>query len=784
MVVENNSNMQLLRILYQNGGKKKRKIKRAYPSSYPKNIEEKYSKYIKRCITPLVEAVEKYILQNAEPLLRGDSLHLDVLPGGVFQNLISSMNGWLSLYMPTVEEMRAGQGNVVFMGLGENAELLKTFADNSFQKQLNEAIGVKFNPLGNWWNDTRTAWQAQNYNLIRSNASRYVDDINRIAEQAVTNGWSVKHLTEELLKEGRALTEKKARLIARDQIGKLYGRIQQGQMSDAGLDLYIWETAGDERVRGTPGGRYPDSKPSHYIMDGLLCRWDDVSVYSDDDGKTWKARPFNAPMAHPGEEIQCRCIALVYVPELLTELEGEKVEPTEVVEKPVENMLPTLTDSQREQKEWLENEISVFFKDYNLTDSEKDEVFTSIVLRDLSYLPQRLQGNDDFRMDLFGVSQIRNAMRELGMSDDNFETLYAQYDILRELKEHKKAFSRFYVSEERIKKAKEMYYDKSNPISYNIANIMNEFSYEELIAIGSQNPSTSSHFFGSAGVLKYSGFFDEYKESAKNFASAYMEGATFDFKGRSSFTLEKVRFAKEIAKQFEITNFDLIVKDVSEISRIVNNSGKGTESFPWGTASAENTDAWAVAFWDTRYSPINKETQKMKKNFFASMDSLTFRKSVDNRVYAQKLLNNPKKVAPHKVTYKGETFEYLKNNEFTRILFDYGNKRSEYKVGQILDETGIAAFTPSELHNVIWYDYKTTKCKAKNPVRLHLTKNEKTISRASAVIVDDLGRGVTDKNNPEEIDFSISKYKILKIEDGFLVDKGRPIKEVWVEIVD
>jgi hypothetical protein len=94
-------------------------------------------------------------------------------------------------------------------------------------------------------------------------------------------------------------------------------------MESAGLSMYIWSTSGDERVRGDPGGFFPDAIPSHFAMDGLLCRWDDPTVYSDDGGKTWRDRPSGAVKLHPGEDYQCRCTALAYWQEIVDEADEQ-----------------------------------------------------------------------------------------------------------------------------------------------------------------------------------------------------------------------------------------------------------------------------------------------------------------------------------------------------------------------------------------------------------------------------------------------------------------------------
>ncbi|WP_241971166.1 minor capsid protein [Actinobacillus lignieresii] len=51
------------------------------------------------------------------------------------------------------------------------------------------------------------------------------------------------------VKELTGVTSKRARLIARDQIGKLNARLTQLRQQQIGVKSYIWRTSLDERVR-------------------------------------------------------------------------------------------------------------------------------------------------------------------------------------------------------------------------------------------------------------------------------------------------------------------------------------------------------------------------------------------------------------------------------------------------------------------------------------------------------------------------------------------------------
>jgi hypothetical protein len=274
----------------------------------------------------MMDYVHTYLNNNEEAILRGDSATLarqDAIPGGSYRRLVKSLNGWVTSYLPDITDSgKRDAPPVVFMGMGNIAENLNDFNNAQWQKSAKAELGVEFPMYEDWWPETKSFWQEQNYGLIRKLSNDYITQINQKTEQAVLSGWSVLQLAAEIRKIDNSIKQGRANLIARDQIGKLNEEVTQARMEQAGLTMYIWSTAQDERLRGNPAGHYPNAKPSHYLMEGLLCQWSDSTVYSDDGGKTWKPRPSGAVLLHPGRDIQCRCTALSYWDELVGEVDS------------------------------------------------------------------------------------------------------------------------------------------------------------------------------------------------------------------------------------------------------------------------------------------------------------------------------------------------------------------------------------------------------------------------------------------------------------------------------
>ncbi len=159
-------------------------------------------------------------------------------------------------------------------------------------------------------------WVAENVALIKSVASSNLDEVEKLIYRMVREGKSIKEVREELA--GRfGVSKSRARLIARDQVNKYNGRLTQVRQQNVGIKEYKWFNVQDQRVRGEPakgsGGKYPKAVPSHTIMHEVRCRWDDPTVYHN--GKKWVPRTGKMPKAHPGEEIQCRCLGLPVLPD-------------------------------------------------------------------------------------------------------------------------------------------------------------------------------------------------------------------------------------------------------------------------------------------------------------------------------------------------------------------------------------------------------------------------------------------------------------------------------------
>ncbi|MBP6018789.1 MAG: minor capsid protein [Burkholderiaceae bacterium] len=121
----------------------------------------------------------------------------------------------------------------------------------------------------------------ENANLIKSIQSEYLDKVRLAVSKNALDGKRPASVIAQIMEIG-GVSESRAHLIARDQTNKLNGALTKSRQTTLGVEEYVWDTSGDERVR---------------------------EECDRNNGKTfrWDSPP---PGGHPGQKIQCRCIAI------------------------------------------------------------------------------------------------------------------------------------------------------------------------------------------------------------------------------------------------------------------------------------------------------------------------------------------------------------------------------------------------------------------------------------------------------------------------------------------
>ncbi len=147
-------------------------------------------------------------------------------------------------------------------------------------RQVKAALGVEL-PIGDKGLRTRIeGFAAENAALIKGLSQETISAIEKASLRAVQDGKLYGDLQQEIT-ERFNIGERRARLIARDQIGKLAGQLNADRQRGLGITEFIWRTVNDGRVRD-----------EHETRDGEKYSYEDPP-----DGEL------------PGEPIQCRCSA-------------------------------------------------------------------------------------------------------------------------------------------------------------------------------------------------------------------------------------------------------------------------------------------------------------------------------------------------------------------------------------------------------------------------------------------------------------------------------------------
>jgi hypothetical protein len=216
--------------------------------------------------------------------------------------------------------MAGGGFAAAFSYVEATAQKVFQFEKNMFMQQTNVVLGLPLNVSQDWWPEARRLWANENHRLIKSLSQEYITKLNTTLTTAFQSGWSYEETVDQIMKLSDKMTGYRARVIARDQVGKLQYAITRQQFETIGMDGYIWTSSRDERVRGNPFGIYPKAVPSHWEIDGKICKYSNPTVYSE-DGRKWEPRTGLMPLVHPGQAILCRCTASPYWLPLIEEAE-------------------------------------------------------------------------------------------------------------------------------------------------------------------------------------------------------------------------------------------------------------------------------------------------------------------------------------------------------------------------------------------------------------------------------------------------------------------------------
>ena len=194
----------------------------------------------------------------------------------------------------------AGAGAWALRQANKVAELVLSDVDVKLVVSIKQSLKVDITGVLSRPSSIRDAMATavkNNVALIKDIPEQYLEKIQAAVYEAMAEGLRYEDLAKEIEHVGE-VTESRAKLIARDQIGKLNSDFSRVRQTDLGIEEYEWSTSGDERVRD-----------EHAELNGETFRWDS-----------------SPPDGHPGEAVNCRCVA---IPKFRLEEPEKTDEPTQ-----------------------------------------------------------------------------------------------------------------------------------------------------------------------------------------------------------------------------------------------------------------------------------------------------------------------------------------------------------------------------------------------------------------------------------------------------------------------
>lgn len=277
---------QLKPLIQQQSKRKRGRKAKAKPVRVSRKLELDYT----RALLAIVDDMHTETVKALMPLIEQPSIGDSVMVGdGLFSSFKTAFNKVSLSIKNRVSEIADALAELVVskQRLDVDAQLI-----DLIQKQT--GLGLTGLAQDEAINEAIAVARAAQVALIKSLPQQYLDRVEQAVMASIQAGASqFNEELDEALAKIESLTQNRAKLIARDQMGKITSRISQVRQQSLGITHYTWVTMRDPAVRGAPNYY---SFYNHNKRDNMVFEWSNPVG----DG-------------HPGQPINCRCVAIPYV---------------------------------------------------------------------------------------------------------------------------------------------------------------------------------------------------------------------------------------------------------------------------------------------------------------------------------------------------------------------------------------------------------------------------------------------------------------------------------------
>lgn len=275
----------------------KRTLKPIFP---PAGIEREYEKRLKREIRAMEKSVVYWL--RAKYRANEDKI-LDSATDNMLKEIRRLMRQWKKHFSELCETLPRWFA----------AKVRGYVAENLIQqtKPLRDAglgFNIKFSYMSQKERQTFKSIVAENVNLIKNRLMRdTLDQVEGIVLRGIQNGHDLADMTERM-HEQFGVTERRARMIARDQTNKATENLSRARLKSYGVTKAIWmHTASGKTYRET---HLEDLDGKEYDLD--------EGMYDPD--------PKVERHIHPAELVNCYCVFRPVIPQLSEEETEQGIE--------------------------------------------------------------------------------------------------------------------------------------------------------------------------------------------------------------------------------------------------------------------------------------------------------------------------------------------------------------------------------------------------------------------------------------------------------------------------